>query len=319
MQNLDPISFDYSAIEEGDFSVGNKGQGELVNYLGNAKTTWPLDVRLVVNTSSSAEAKPYHENHFHECMIGEQYIRVPCARVVGQSCMICDAHWSHRDQATQLETRGGKSENHPLHGEYMRHFTLAKMYKQQQRYAMLAVVRGDNKISWLETKPSLTKSIFGDKKKGVKGAVDAIKEFGVSVYNPFEATGWLKLSKTGIGLDTVYAASPTLTTKIENKRKSEELTEEKLHPSLIEKFKDPSKLLKINETIMSKLWSEEEIHAYVESAGTQVPERVLRKPRESKKTDDSFASSEAAKPAKSIEPIEPIETTSFVTDDFDLF
>lgn len=274
IENFD--NFDFSALEENDFSVGNKANTfEKMNYIGGSKQTWPIDVRIVVNMVNKDEAKPYHENHFHEYIVNDQYVRVPCARAVGEVCAICDAHWDHKAKAEKLATRGANSEAHEEHAAWKRHTTLAKQFEQKKRFSVLVVLRGDNKISILDSKPQLTKKIFGDKFKNEPGAIAEIKSYGVPVFNPNEPTGWLTLGKTGQGLGTVYSAKPALLTKIVGKKKEEQLVEEALHPQVLEKFQDMSKLPALHKMIKDRLWTPEEVENYVASEGTQLPTKVL--------------------------------------------
>lgn len=273
------LEIDYSSLEEADFSLGGKPVQEVerTNYLGGAKQTWPIDVRILVNPVSKEEMKPNHENSFHEYVVNDVYVRIPCARSIGEVCPVCDAYWEHREAVQKLEILGANSEEHPRHSEYRRHKTLEKQFKQQKRFSMLVALRGDNKVSILEAKPQLAKAIFGDRFRNEPGAIAEIKSFGVPVFNPSEPTGWLTLNKTGEKLNTRYSAKPSTHLKIDGRKKSEELVEEDLHPSIREKFENPEKLPKVYSMIKSRVWSREELENYVASDGTQLPAREMER------------------------------------------
>lgn len=295
-------NFDFSLLEEEDFAVGKKTNSfEKISYVGGKGTTWPVDVRILVNMSSKDEARPYHENHIHEHIVNDNYVRIPCARSIGQKCAICDAHWEHKNESEKLEARGAKSESNPLHGEWRKHTALMKLYKQKQRFSMLVAVRNDNKISVLDAKPQLTKAIFGDKFKGAVGAIDELKRYGVSIFNPNEKTGWLTLNKTGQGLATSYTAKPALHTKINGRKKEEELVEEPLHPLILEKFKDMTKLIALNKMIKDRMWSEEEVQAYVDSSGTVIPSRISDFFKKKDKNASTASNTQASTPSESVD------------------
>lgn len=309
MTNFDNI--DFSSLEETDFSVGNKQeQTERLSYLGGGKQTWPIDVRIVVNMSNKDEAKPFIDTHIHEYIANDQYVRIPCARAAGQVCAICDAHWDHKNQADKLAARGGNAEGSEVHAEWKRHTTLAKAFEQKKRFSMLAVLKGDTKISVLEAKTMLTKEIFGDKFKNKAGAIAEIKSYGVPVFNPHEPTGWLTLGKSGTGLATTYTAKPSLLTKIVGKKKEEQLVEEPLHPLILEKFQDMSKLPALSRSFKEKLWSPEELENYVASEGTELPGRIVEQMKKwSSKKGQSSTESTAQTETK----------TSATVSNFDMF
>jgi hypothetical protein len=273
---MNDFSADFAALEEVDFSIGGKTNQEpfeKMNYLGGSKQSWPIDVRILVNPISKDEMKPSIESSFHEYIVNDQYVRIPCARSVEEVCPICDAYWEHYEVAKKMEVMGASSEEHPKHAEWKRHKTLEKQFKQQKRFSMLVVLRGDNKVSILETKPQLTKAIFGDRYKQKAGAISEIKSYGVPVFNPAESTGWLTLNKTGEKLNTTYTAKPATHIKIDGRKKSEELVEEALHPQVLEKFQNPDKLPKLFASFKSRVWSREELENFVASDGTQLPAR----------------------------------------------
>lgn len=306
-------SIDFSALEEADFSVGAKqNETERMNYLGGGKQTWPIDVRILVNMINKDEARPMIETHIHEYIVNDQYVRIPCARAAGLVCAICDAHWDHKGQSDKLAARGGNAEGSADHVEWKKHSALAKQFEQKKRFSMLAVLKGDTKVSILEAKTQLTKEIFGDKYKDKAGAVAEIKSYGVPVYNPSEPTGWLTLNKTGTGLATTYTAKPALITKIVGKKKEEQLVEEPVHPLILEKFQDMSKLPALSKSFKEKLWSPEEMENYVASAGTELPSRVAEYLAKwsKKKTGAPGADAAEAKPAS-------VSTANF--DMFDAF
>jgi len=271
-------NFDYTMLENEDFSVGKqKEQREKVNYVGGAKnTTWPLTLRVVVN-QHVAKPRPYVENHFHEYTLNGEYMRIPCARSVGKSCAICDAHWKHRDEAAKLEQTGAKASGHKMHEKYLNHATLAKAFEQKRRFAALVVLRGDDKVSVLDAKTSLIKAIFGDASKKIPGAVHKFKDYNAQVYNPAEPTGWLVLNKTGEKLDTRYFADLCVESKMVGRQKTEMLYEQPLSNSVKERLKDPEKMIDLTQMIASRLWSEDEVAAFVASEGTELPSRLLKK------------------------------------------
>lgn len=273
---IDFDSIDFSSIEEGDFSVGKPlTTTEKLNFIGGSKQNWPIDVRIIVNMVNKDEAKPYHESHFHEYVENDQYLRIPCSRSVGQTCPICDAHWDHKGNADKLAARGAGVSGHEDHAEFQKQTILAKKFEQKKRFSMLAVVRGDTKVSILESKPQLTKAIFGDKFKGTAGAIAELKSYGVPVFSPTEPTGWLTLSKSGQGLTTTYTAKPAAVIKTVGKKREEQLIEEELHPMVVEKFKDMTKLPALYKRNFENQWSSEELENYVLSGGTQLPGRVV--------------------------------------------
>ena len=271
-------NFDYSLLENEDFSVGKqKEQREKINYVGGAKnTTWPLTLRVVVN-QHVGKPRPYAENHFHEYTLNGEYMRIPCPRSVGKTCSICDAHWKHRDEAVKLEEMGAKAPGHKMHEKYLNHSTLAKSFEQKRRFSVLVVLRGDDKISVLDAKTSLIKSIFGDAGKKISGVVHKFKDYNAQVYNPSEPTGWMVLNKTGEKLDTRYSADLCVESKMVGRQKTEMLYEQTLPNSVKDRLKDPEKMIDLVQMFASRLWSEDEMAAFVASGGTELPERLLRK------------------------------------------
>jgi len=269
------MEFNFDALETTDFSVGKPSvEKERHNWIGGAKQSWPLEVRVVVNMSTPEDSKPFMDASFHEFIDGDSYYRIPCLRSVGEVCPVCDAHWDHKKQQDLLTAQGAVMESHPLHVEWKKHMFLSKKFEQRKNFLMLAVVRGDDKVSILSAKTQLTKRIFGDKYKNLPGAIDELKAYGVPVFNPNEGTGWLILTKTGQGLSTTYNAKPAMITKITGKSKTEQIVEEALSPKVIELFKDMSKLPSLSKIIRERLWTSEEMENYVASGGVQVPKSV---------------------------------------------
>lgn len=270
--------FDFAMLENEDFSVGKqKEQREKINYVGGAKnTTWPLTLRIVVN-QHAAKPRPYVENHFHEYTLNGEYMRIPCARSVGKTCSICDAHWKHREETQKLEAVGAKAPGHKMHEKYLQSSTLAKVFEQKRRFAALVVLRGDDKISVLDAKTSLIKAIFGDASKKIPGAVHKFKDYNAQVYNPAEPTGWLILNKTGEKLDTRYFADLCVESKMVGRQKTEMLYEQQLSNSVKERLKDAEKMIDLSQMIASRLWSEDEVAAFVASGGTELPSRLMKK------------------------------------------
>lgn len=275
MSEFDFSSLDFSALEEADLSLGQKGNKfEKINYLGRSKQTWPLEVRLLVNPINSDEKKTHIDTTTHFSNINDAFVSIPCARSVGQICPICDAYWDHQKHSKVLETQGAALETHPKNAEYIKAAALAKIFEPKRMYQTLAVVRGDDKISILELKPSLAKAIFGDSYKKSAGAITDFKSYGVPFLDPREKTGWLSLSKTGTGFQTTYSAKVATSVKIEGRTKSEVLVESDLHPAVLEKFKDLSSLPAVYKIQKDRVWTQEELSAYVASEGTQFPDHV---------------------------------------------
>lgn len=296
----------FSSFEDSDFSVGKGEDREKLNFLGGKKTQWPLDVRVVINPLGE-EALPYHETHMHDLMIGDKYSTIPCNRSMGKTCSICDASWDHKEKADNLEATGAKQETSKNHESWKKHMTLSKLFQQKKKYSILTVVRGENRFSVLQAGPALTKAVFGDKRKNEKGAIDEVKSYNVTVYNPFEPTGWVTMKRAGSGLNTVYSANASVTVQMNGKKKEELLTEEALHPTILERLGTPETMPKLKELFKSKAWSDEELQAYVDSGGSAVPDRVM------KYLGDGPAqgASEASKPK--------IQTTEFDASDLDPF
>lgn len=281
------MELNFDALENTDFSVGKKSnETEKLNWLGGAKQTYPLDMRILINMSNPDEANPYFDASFHEYIDGTGYYRIPCMRSVGEVCPICDHYWDHKKHSEQLAVQGAQAENHPLHVKWKQHEFLKKKFQQKKGYLMLVALKGDDKISVFSTKTQQIKAIFGDAYKKLPGAIDELKSYGVSVFNPYEVTGWISLNKSGQGLQTTYSAKPSLISEIKGKMKTEKIMEEPLHPKVIEAFKDMGKLPALRKRIQDSLWSQEELETYIISGGIEIPERVKEILNKNKKEED---------------------------------
>lgn len=268
----------FENLEQTDFAVGNekKSDAARTNYIGSKTSPFPSDVRFVVNTSVKEEMKPFHKADTHETTINGKYVTFPCLRNFNETCAVCDAHWSHREEAQKLENVGAKSEGHKQHGEWKKQTTLTKLFQQRKKFLALCVIRGENRFSVLNQGPALFKAIFGDPVKGVKGAKDEILAYGESFLDHRTNTGWITLNKTGTGLDTLYTAAPRVETKVVNKAKTQVLHEEPIHPDLVAALTDPVAVPKLLTDFAARKWSQEEMRAFVESEGTKLPEKVSK-------------------------------------------
>jgi hypothetical protein len=269
-------SFDDFENTETEVGADKSAAAERVPFLPAKGQKWPFDVRILVNPIASELGKIYHETNVHPIQVGGKWLNIPCPRSLGKTCYMCDTRWGSEDRRKELEAIGAGASAHPEHNEFKKHENIIALFKQKKQYMFMAALRNDPKLYFFYAGPALIKSMFGDKAKATKGAVASFKEFGVSAFNPNNTTGWITVNKTGQKLDTVYTATPTVQTVVKDRVKSEMLVEEALHPDVVNAFSNIEGLPRVLESFKNRMWSEDEIQTFVDSACTVVPERIAK-------------------------------------------
>jgi hypothetical protein len=235
---------------------------------------WPIIGRLLVNRLKS-EAKPYHTTHDHGLEIGGQYINVPCYKALGQKCPFCEAYWAAFEDVKKLKSQGAENDKAPeeLQLQLKRAQVVVKMLKQRQRFAVLWALPKDPTVYMFFMGTMLLKAIFGDSDKKKAGVVQELKDsYKVPIYNAGEPTGWISCNRSGQGLETEYTAKVAVREVIEGRKKTEELMEEPLHQTVIEKA-EKNDLPRILEYFTSRFWSVEEMENFIDSNYTALPKR----------------------------------------------
>jgi hypothetical protein len=265
-------------IENQDFMQGKdaKEKVERTPFLPVKGQNWPINLRILVNPVATELGRPVHEANVHPIQVNGKWVNIPCPRTLGKRCYMCDKRWNAIDELKQLEAIGAKAEGHPENGQWRKYYAISETYKQKRQSIFLAALPNDPKVYMFYAGPALVNAIFGDKRKNIPGALHEIKEYGVSLFSPSQPSGWLSLNKTGQKLDTVYTAKALTKTVVEGKSKVLRLHEEMLHEDIQKLFEDPTKLPRILESYKGRMWSEEEIQAFVDSEATILPERIAR-------------------------------------------
>jgi len=270
---------DFTSFENADFNLEAEepAKKERAKLLPNKEVSWPFEIRILPNPSKDEPQKIYHRTDVHWLQIGSMWFNVPCRRVLNDRCPFCEEAWNARDMFDALVTEGAKSENHPKHREYKMNMLRHRMYKVGKTFSFLAARKDDDNIYIFNSKTLLTRAIFGDRRTGVLGALKDIQEYSVPVFDPTKPTGWVKVNKKGKGLDTIYTAEAMEVTVVQNKSKVNELYEQDLSPAIKELYSSEDnfdKIPKITKLFRENAWSLEEMTAFVESDGANLPKWV---------------------------------------------
>jgi len=225
-----------------------------------------------------------------------------------------DAYWDYAKQLSVLR-KEGKGET----PEAKKLEKLKDMFYARQKGWLYFVTPGSATIYALKITKAVINSLFGKDATQYRPEVKSIlKEMGSNNMSPYDISskvGWLKLYKTGQKLATEYHVEVAETTiqvdhngrKIPAKQPFEADVHEKIKNSdvTLDDFPDPVKFE------IEQCWSLEESQAFVDSAGTVVPERCL------KKNQGKFDETQEAAPAAA-ETAQTTTETAAGTDDTDL-
>lgn len=158
--------------------------------------------------------RPYLPAPFHEYMAGDdpktdsrRHFCIKGANPAAK-CPECEAFWAAVKKRKELKDNGDTSSS-----EYKRAEMEAKMYRQKTGGLLLFVPKGGKKITPLFVKETFLDKAFGRKpipalnKGAIVGFVNELKAEGVNPFSVKDAGGWLRLWKTGTGLETEFNIS----------------------------------------------------------------------------------------------------------------
>lgn len=205
---------------------------------------------------------------------------------------VVEAYWECHNKLKEL-----KASNQTDSSEYRKLEQLKKSYAEHDRYHLEVIPLNGNKPKVMTVVGQVKDILFGREawgdKPAIKSLVDDMKDMKRSPFNLRIETGWLKLYKTGEGIETRYYAEEY---KVEQMMKDPETGEEesvsrpfkaKVNPAIFELEIDQCPdLSKIDMDDAKMVWSYDECEAFVKSQGTVVPERCLKKAKGQKSEED---------------------------------
>lgn len=274
----------------------------------------PLICKLVVDPRRPNEA--YRKVLYHRYMVGPnpkmdgRFMLSP--KVLQGKDPIADAYWLAANKAKELKLAG--KEDTP---EYRRLDQQKKVFGNHERYHLLVIPLNETLPKVLTTVGMVVDGLFGKEawgdKPATKGLVNKMKDLKRNPFNLRNKTGWLKIWKTGEGIETRYHVEEYV---VETTMKDQETGEDvavkrpfaaEVSPNIfdleVEQVPDLSKQ-DLDNTKM--LWTFDECQAYVDSYGSTIPERC-QKQQQSKRTNDDDEGGPHTKTAKSFLDEEPEE------------
>lgn len=257
---------DFTKFESQDLTVSDENTNSgFAKKLPNKDFKWPSKIRVLPDPR---EEQIYKKTDTHLLEVNGKWINVPCLRNAQHTpCPFCDTYWEAKEES-DLQPKDSL--------EYKKAAAKMRQFRIQRQFSFLAALEDDPVIYVFNAKATLTKEIFGSPKDNIKGAINEIRSFGVPIFDPTAGTGWVEVNKTGKMLDTKYHAQPVVIEVLNGRSKSQEIIEKKLPESIIKVFTEgsPEDLPSVTEEYEKNLWTAEEMLAFIETDGANLPSRL---------------------------------------------
>ena len=278
--------FDFDFDGEVDLDkAGDTYTGYKIPYLRLPKSGEALYGKFLIIPDGTK--RPFIPAPYHEFMIGndpQKDVRSHfCRKMLGEECPQDEEFWKQMKIRKALKDQGKEGS-----AEYKKADAIIKANKIGTGGLLLFVEKGSPTVKILFLKEKMLGVLFGvkedtyRKKPAVEGLLQRMKAEGMNPYNLKDPKGWLKIWKTGTGLDTQFYAeveSETVEAEINGKiRKVKQEVERPVSEALIANLK-AGKFPNIIEVISDEheMWTNEECAQYVQDM--TVPTRFKRKAR----------------------------------------
>lgn len=245
----------------------------------------PLIVKLVCDPTYDNGNKVYRPARYFTHPVGTKATdkrRHICNTFFGaKTSPENDAYWEAKKALSALK-KEGKYES----AEGKRQKMLVDTFKPANKGYVMYVQPGDPMLRALIVPQTIIDLLMGrkadDYNEEVVSIVATMQAKGLSPFDLSAKTGWLKLYKTGEGINTRYHAEPALVeaedeTKDGRKIKYMADLEASVNPHILEDF-DISEVPDVVKFEKSRAWTVEESQAFVKALGTieGVPQRFLK-------------------------------------------
>lgn len=159
--------------------------------------------------------------------------------------------------------------------EYKELDALSKVHRPTRRGILFVNVLGSEKVEALEVPETVIRILFGTEAYGDKpaqeGLYQTLRRKGINLFNTMAPTGWLRISRTGSGLNTEYSADLYRTEQRVEGLDDPVLAVFKAEPSQALKSLKESDLPDVVEIASNYMWTVGEVQEYLATGKT--PER----------------------------------------------
>jgi hypothetical protein len=246
---------------------GTGGSANTLKWLPSKDKSLPLTFRILYNVNpeemkamkqlNKGQIVPFVTYKRHVFQINDKYVFVNCPKALDYNapCPLCKEHYNAVDA---LKAGEGDSEQLDI---------IAKKFKPEIGYLMLIALSQDPQLYAVRLKTTALGAIFGNPKKQTIGMISQFsKDYDVKWNDPRLPTGWIKVWKTGAGINTTYQAELDAT-KIKDKTGkgfSTVITEENIDASLLDLVLNPVErnMPRLTEQIQPT-WTVEEMEHFV--------------------------------------------------------
>jgi len=159
--------------------------------------------------------------------------------------------------------------------EYKELDAQSKVHRPTRRGVLLVNVLGSDKVEALEVPETVIRILFGTEAYGDKpaqeGLYQTLRRKGTNLFNTMAPTGWLRISRTGSGLNTEYSVDLYRTEQRVEGLDDPVLAVFKTEPSQALKSLKESDLPDVVEIASNYMWTIGEVQEYLATGKT--PER----------------------------------------------
>lgn len=156
--------------------------------------------------------------------------------------------------------------------EYQALDNQAKLHRPTRRGVLLVNVLGSDKVEPLEVPETVINILFGREGYGDKpaeeGLYQTLRRKGTNLFNTMASTGWLRISRTGSGLDTKYSVDLYRTEQRIEGLDDPVLAVFKAEPSQALKSLKESDLPDVLEVASNYSWTVGEVQEYLATGKT---------------------------------------------------
>lgn len=192
--------------------------------------------------------------------------------------------------------------------EYKELDAQARIHRPTRRGVLLVNVLGSDKVEALEVPETVIKILFGTEAYGDKpaqeGLYQTLRRKGTNLFNTMAPTGWLRISRTGSGLNTEYSVDLYRTEQKVEGLDDPVLAVFKAEPSQALKSLKESDLPDVIEIASNYMWTVGEVQEYL-SAGKTPERRSNAAPTPTNEEVDVPAMMSAPTPAPQPKPTAP--------------
>jgi hypothetical protein len=286
----------------------------------------PTICKLVVDPRRPQEA--FRKTVYHRYMNGPDPRKdgrfMVSRKMLQDKDPINDAFWDAHNQLKELAKAGKDIGDNATDPEVRKLKGIKKTFANHDRFHLLLVPLNANKPKVCTTVGSVVDLLFGKEawgnKAAIKGLVNSMKDLKRNPFNLKIETGWIKLWKTGEGIETRYYAEEYMVdAEMTDPETGETATvkrpfKAKVNPAIFELDIDDVPDLSQQDLDKDQMvWTAEECEAFVASFGKTIPERCKKKERntvaqESDQMDPNYNPNTAKAPWEEEQTAEPEAT-----------